>query len=230
MQTSYMNYVKGSVWWAYLDAYESSSVQRGARPVVIVSSLICAQSSSILMVCPLTTKKKTHCTNVDLEFEADPGVESQAICSQVISIPKSKLTSYIGCVTLNDMDNIDRAVASALDLTLSSKNSEVRNQSMLDSYISDARSLIKRLEMFLGKYEKSEKAVLKQRRSKYALSKEQEESFIKEFNDSKDRSNTAIKYGFKNYMAAYVYWRYRVDPEYRNKQRRKGASYANVKK
>lgn len=230
MTTSYLNYVKGSVWWAYLDAYEGSSIQRGARPVVIVSSLICAQSSSILMVCPLTTKKKTHCTNVDLEFEADPGVESQAICSQVISIPKSKLTSYIGCVTLNDMDNIDRAIASALDLTLSSKNSEVRNQSTLDSYISDAKSIIERLEIFLGKYEKLEKATFKQRRSKYALSKEQEESFIKEFNNSKDRSNTAIKYGFKNYMAAYVYWRYRVDPEYRNKQRRKGVSYANVKK
>lgn len=94
------------IWKADLPTIENSHVQRGFRPVVIVSNNLANAHSPVITVIPLTSRKekKPLRTHVHLLTEGLT-VESLALCEQILTIDKSRLRRYVGSVT----DTTDRA-------------------------------------------------------------------------------------------------------------------------
>lgn len=100
------------IWWASLP-WTETCVQRGTRPVVIVSNDIANRASPVVTVVPLTSKEKEKLpTHVRLETNLRPGVISTALCEQMISLDKSRLIACVGkiedAVTLMALDRAMR--------------------------------------------------------------------------------------------------------------------------
>ena len=90
-----LDYARGSIFYCNLpDIQGYHSVEKGYRPVVIVSSLIGIISSDIVMICPLTTRHKKLSCNVDISYG-----DSQILCNQIMTVPKMSLTKRSGCIT-----------------------------------------------------------------------------------------------------------------------------------
>lgn len=89
------------------------SEQFDERPAIVVSNNKCNEHSPVVEVVYLTTQdKKPLPTHVEVLCQ----VPSTALCEQVISINKGRLTSYIRSCTDEEMDDIDKALMVSLGL------------------------------------------------------------------------------------------------------------------
>ena len=82
------------------------SCEWGHRPVVVVSSEAGNRSSDIVMACPITTRIKHLSCNVDIEWSLD-GRESQVLCNQIITLPKSELRFCRGRLSTDDLRKVN---------------------------------------------------------------------------------------------------------------------------
>jgi len=112
---------RGDVFWADL-APRSGSEQSGQRPVVILSHDGFNQTSSwrSIIVVPVSTSKvqrQRSLTVVPLpEGSAALPKSSAAICHQVTTIDRSKLSHRIGMLSSEILAQVERGLKAALDL------------------------------------------------------------------------------------------------------------------
>ena len=106
------------IFQADLPAIPGSHVQGGYRPVVIVSNNMANAYSPVVTVVPLTTKlHKKHLPTHVLVLTSGLRTVSLALCEQLISLDKARLTHYIGYITdTADRDALDHAMAIQIGL------------------------------------------------------------------------------------------------------------------
>ena len=86
------------IWLAELPALPNSHVQKGFRPVLVVSNDVANRVSPVVTVVPLTTQfKKPLPTHVLLRGQ---GLDhaSTALCECIMSLDKCRLTKRIGFI------------------------------------------------------------------------------------------------------------------------------------
>jgi mRNA interferase MazF len=111
---------RGDVFWADL-VPRSRSEQRGTRPVIVVSHDGFNQTPAwrSVIVVPLTTSARRGRGPTVVALPAGAGglpAGSTALCHQVTTLDRAKLTRHLGALTAEQMNEVDRALAAALDL------------------------------------------------------------------------------------------------------------------
>lgn len=110
---------KGDIWYAELPE-NTESVQKGKRPVIIVSNNICNKFSPTIQVVALTSElEKTKLpTHIFIKPEGTTGlkVESIALCEQIITINKKRLIDKIGNLDNYTLERIDKGMSIQLQL------------------------------------------------------------------------------------------------------------------
>lgn len=114
----YINYInkpikkiqRGSIVYSKVTVSGKTHLQTGFRPYLIVSNDICNRFSPVLTAIPLTTKvKKELPTHVDIDgFGLKQ--KSIALCEQIISIDKNKITGFLGQVDNETLEKITQAI------------------------------------------------------------------------------------------------------------------------
>lgn len=100
---------RGSVWWWNCPEHSRTHIQKGTRPVVVVSNNTCNQLSEVVTVVPFTTRvKRPYPQQVPVIFEDDVSI---ALTDQITSIPKSELDRFICDLQDFQMDQIDTAIS-----------------------------------------------------------------------------------------------------------------------
>lgn len=85
------------------------SEQHVGRPGIIVSNNICNDKSPVVEVVYLTTQPKNDLpTHVSIRSAAKP---STALCEQITSVSKERLSSFIGTISDDEQNRIDLALA-----------------------------------------------------------------------------------------------------------------------
>lgn len=110
--------LRGSVYFIDIPedkTFFNNSVEQGTRPCVVVSSQKGCDTSSIVMVCPITTRIKKHSCNVDISYLC-AGKPSQVLCNQIITVPKSSLIRYKGYVSNREMLRVNDAIRLSLGI------------------------------------------------------------------------------------------------------------------
>lgn len=112
---------RGEVWWADL-APRSGSEQRGARPVVVVShdAFNAAPGWKSVIVVPVSTsasQARRRATVVPIPKGAASLHEgSVALCHQVTTLDRAKLTKVLGSLPPVTMADVEEALKAAMDL------------------------------------------------------------------------------------------------------------------
>lgn len=110
---------RGDVFDARLDPTEGSE-QAGIRPVVVISRNAINESSSIIVVAPLTTAtnvKRPYPNNVPIaKGEAGLTANSVVLGGQIRAISKSRLLRKRGELTTSTVQRIDQALRITLNL------------------------------------------------------------------------------------------------------------------
>ena len=92
----------------------TGSEQTGERPAIIVSNDTGNKYAPVVEVVYLTTKRKTDIpTHVYINSAERPSI---ALCEQIVTVCKSRLERYIGCVTVAEMRRIDSALSTSLGI------------------------------------------------------------------------------------------------------------------
>lgn len=113
---------RGEVYWADL-APRSGSEQQGRRPVIIVSHDAFNQTHGwrSIIVVPVSTSARQAGRGpsaVPLSQEIfSPGSSSVALCHQVTTLDRRKLTQLIGKLTAGDLRQVEIGLKSAMDLS-----------------------------------------------------------------------------------------------------------------
>lgn len=111
-------FLRGQIWF-YNDPnnctskYAStSSVQRGSRPVVIVSNDIGNKNSPVITVVPCTTQSKSDIpTHFNFILDATPNT---VLCEQIFTVGKADLVTYRGTLEDSEISMLNRCLAAAL--------------------------------------------------------------------------------------------------------------------
>jgi mRNA interferase MazF len=93
---------RGDVYLTVLDPTKGSE-QEWARNCVLVSPDSMNLNLNTVIVVPLTTKLKNWPTRVDTQFENTHG---QALCEQIRTVDKRRLTKFKGRLQQNEIDEI----------------------------------------------------------------------------------------------------------------------------
>lgn len=107
---------RGSLYIADLDPVKGSE-QGGRRPVLVVQNDSGNQHSPTVIVAAITSQKKPNQpTHVGLRgVEALPK-DSMVLLEQIRTIDKSRLEEYIGKISWELMEKVDRALRISVDL------------------------------------------------------------------------------------------------------------------
>lgn len=110
---------RGEVFWAELEP-RSGSEQRGRRPVVVVShdGFNAIPTWRSVVVVPLSTSTaRTGPTAIGIPAGAGGlGKASVALCHQVATLDRAKLTKRVGSLSPADLDRLSAGLSAALEL------------------------------------------------------------------------------------------------------------------
>lgn len=107
---------RGDVLYADLGSFANDCVQRGRRPVAVVSNDKSNCYSSVITVVPLTSKvdkKRNLPTHVFIDARENQGIDrhSLALCEQVTALGKNKILDFhYGRLNEEVMEEITRAL------------------------------------------------------------------------------------------------------------------------
>lgn len=140
------------------------SEQGGIRPAIIIQNDIGNKYSPTVIVCPISSeiKKKELPTHVYLENWRTYGLTkpSQVITEQIRTRDKAQLGDYIGCVDVDTMNKIDKAIEISVQVG-SAKNiiepREVRSVKVKAETIKTLDSFL--VEAFFTSGERNMKAI-----------------------------------------------------------------------
>lgn len=102
----------------YRVKHPSSLDQRRQRVFAVVSRQLLLDSSFSSVVCAPVYSQR-HGLHSQVAVGIDEGLkhESSIYCDELVSLPKTLLTDYVGSLSPQKLLELDRALAFALDLT-----------------------------------------------------------------------------------------------------------------
>ena len=101
----------------YRVKHPTATDPRRQRVFVVVSRQALIASSFSTVVCaPIYSRRDGLATQVDVGIEQGLKHESSVHCDELVSLPKSLLTNYLGSLELSKLLELDRALAVALGL------------------------------------------------------------------------------------------------------------------
>ena len=86
------------IWITNLPSTENSHVQQGTRPAIIVSNDAANMHSPVVTVVPLTSREKKSLPTHVLLQEYGLARSSTALCEQITTVDKTRLSRRIGFV------------------------------------------------------------------------------------------------------------------------------------
>lgn len=207
-------YSRGAIFWAALpETRNPSCVEKGYRPVVIVSSFLGSLSSEIVMVCPMTSKLKDMSVNVVVNWSSPKGSKSQVLCNQIMTLPKYMLQNPSGRVSPEELDEINNAIIIALGIAPSYVSNLQTSQeklinlkkdvALMKDLIPQAKDIIRQLTEVVNRAEP--------RRVKHRRSQEEIDDFIREWEDPyNNKKEVAEAYNFSSVTTARQFYNRRV--------------------
>jgi len=97
--------------------HPSARDPRKSRVFVVVSRQLLVDSSFSSVVCaPIYTSRHGLHSQVSVGIEHGLKHDSSVHCDELVSLPKTVLTDYVGCLSSEKLLELDRALAFALDL------------------------------------------------------------------------------------------------------------------
>lgn len=114
-------YRRGDIYIANLNPFKGSE-QGGTRPVLVLQNNTGNLFCPTLIVAPLTTqvnKKKDQPTHYLLSGVRGLPEDSVALLEQIKTIDKSRIISYLGKVSKEEMKGVDEALKISLGIYIS---------------------------------------------------------------------------------------------------------------
>lgn len=112
-ESSIMEVNRGDIYYV-AGAEVTGSEQAGERPAIVVSNNIGNRYAPVVEIVYLTTKKKAEMpTHVYIGTAERPSI---AVCEQIATVCKSRLLRYIGSVSEQEMNHIDKALSTSLGI------------------------------------------------------------------------------------------------------------------
>lgn len=217
---------RGDVYYAALGDYlpNNDHIQKGRRPVIIISSMAACATSDVLTVIPLTTSQK--CTRYPkmyplLTLPVPNAPESFALCNQIVTINRFDLTDRYCHLSARDMTRISQAVAYCLDIPLFDED-----KAYINSLYEQGRFIIQELQQLVPEACVSIPEQIVINKVKRPRRTEQEiQNFLYEWSNStsQDKHKVQERYGFSNYNAAAQFYSY-----HRKRNKAKEATDANI--
>lgn len=114
----FQKYLRGQVWvYTPEDEKESTYVQKGRRPCVIVSNDVANYHSNTVVVLPCTTAIKNDIpTHVHFK-NVENGLVNVVMAEQIVTIDKRQIGEYVGMLDETTMSEIDTAMMLELGIT-----------------------------------------------------------------------------------------------------------------
>lgn len=112
-----LKYKRGTVWWFH-DKHSVDSedhVQRGNRPVLVVSSDE-GNSTNPTVVCLAITTKVEKNKTINVIIKNDKHEDNTVLCNQFKTVNKSQLTKYFYTLSDKDMKRVEEGMITALQL------------------------------------------------------------------------------------------------------------------
>ncbi len=104
---------RGEIWWINFDPSIGGEIKK-TRPAVIISNDMANKILNRVQVIPLTSAiKNVYPAECLVTLQ---GKQSKAMADQLTTISKRRLSSKIGRVATQDMDEIERIIRLQLDL------------------------------------------------------------------------------------------------------------------
>lgn len=213
-----LEYTRGSIWYVNLPGFDRSCVQRGFRPVVIVSSLAGNLSSDLVLVCPFTTKIKELSVNVSVK-PITGDTPTQVLCSQITTVPKSALVNHVGDLDEIDMNKVDTGILIALGLakpvvskiqaTQNALAEAKKDKEVLDALLPQAKEILSKLSDLVKKVDGSNIQIKKTSKTTTRVKRSPEviADFMREWADPGSvKADVAEAFGFPTYSAAYQFY------------------------
>lgn len=105
---------KGEIYFVKGGLATGSEI-RANRHAIIVSNDSLNKNSGVVLVAFITTRNKSASRfHVDVSTRNTHRV---ALCEQIVSVDKSRLAEYKGCVAKHHLDNINHAMAYTLGIS-----------------------------------------------------------------------------------------------------------------
>ena len=114
-------YRRGDIYMANLNPFKGSE-QGGTRPVLVLQNNTGNLFCPTLIVAPLTTqvnKKKDQPTHYLLSGVRGLPEDSVALLEQIMTIDKSRVISYLGTVSKEEMRGVGEAIKVSLGIYIS---------------------------------------------------------------------------------------------------------------
>lgn len=111
---------RGDLFWVDLNPVKGSE-QAGRRPVLVIQNDVGNAVAPTVVIAPLTTKSFTKEYPINVNVPADEGglkADSTVLLSQIRTIDKSRLIRKIGHLSPSYLQQVNRAIAISLGLTL----------------------------------------------------------------------------------------------------------------
>lgn len=132
-------YRRGQVWYRKIDSEDNtkSNIQKGDRPVIIMSDDRGNETNSFVSVIPLTTENKPMIP-INVKVTSPTGVRQIALCNQLYPINKLDLDSYLYTLSVSTMVNVEKGMMIAYGLSRYLNNLEMFSSfNKLQSVIED---------------------------------------------------------------------------------------------
>lgn len=104
---------RGDVYWVDLNPTKGSEINK-QRPCVIVSATPINRARNTVVVVPLSTAARLRPPIVINVICL--GKKVAAICDQIRTVDKCRLSKLAGAISMNDMDTLDESLRQILSL------------------------------------------------------------------------------------------------------------------
>lgn len=106
---------RGDIFYVANSGWCVGSKQRGGRPAIIVSNDMANKHSPNVSIVYLTSQeKKPLPTHVEVICK----VPSTALCENIQTVSKDRLTDFVKSCTTSEMERVDKAICHALGLAI----------------------------------------------------------------------------------------------------------------
>lgn len=216
------DYQRGSIWFYNFKGAERSSLQRGYRPVVILSSLAGSMSTDFVIISPITSQLKQYQVNIDIGKIFENGPESQVLSNQIYTVPKYDLSKPSGILPPEKMKEVERGLLISLGIAkpvaegIKAQQEDLieakKDKERLESLIPEGKKLLNELKEVFERVEGRKKLHTNLgvgEKKSQRRTPEEIRDFIKEWEDKYNNKNeVALAFGFNTYSAAYQFYKY----------------------
>lgn len=104
---------RGDIYWVDLNPTKGSEINK-KRPCVIISASPINRARNTVIVVPLSTAARVR-PPIVISVEC-LGKQVSAVCDQIRTVDKSRLSELAGSLSINDLDILDESLRQVLTL------------------------------------------------------------------------------------------------------------------